>query len=219
MTDMIVSQALGFVLGLATSFFSWWVLFHLVVPKIAFSTFISKVPYDADGSRWVFRIKYANHGRRALVDGYAVVLLSIKGLRRKNSWTTFRVPLAHNGEDALPFAVVRPKKNRVNLLHAEACEDFRKSHYLPEATRKLAADGALTIEQLLALGDEAYVQMQIVGSDSWSGARKVFESRRYTSQDIRAARFDRLEPNRDDIAEEAHAKRQTPPTPVAASTS
>ena len=181
--EFILGQVSGFILGLAASFLSWWILVHLVVPCIRFDDIISKSLYDSSAQSFSYRAKIKNIGRRDLVDGYVTATLVIKGLRFPKTWTTFRIPLLLSGETTAPIPVLKRGKNKIFRLCFELCPDLKLSPYVPQDIREEAKKGRLTLERLLAF-EKSYLTLFVVGADAISGARKVFESPQYKLSDI-----------------------------------
>src|SRR5919108_3046233 len=108
---------LGVIVGIATNIFSWWILFHGIVPKVRFSPYLSKTSYPQTGhdkSGYRYRVKYENAGGRAIIDIEVMARLSIKGLGPYlTSWHTFLIPLNPDGE--LSFRTPRLPPQRKNL--------------------------------------------------------------------------------------------------------
>ena len=127
--DILLTNFFGFLVGLLTSFLSWWILARWITPKIEFSKDISKLKTEGDGSGYMYRIKFINAGRRGLIDMQVVAHLLIKCLPIPRKWVTIKIPLEWNG------AYI--------------------SSYLPEVIRDRARLGKLTLEELLALGSRA----------------------------------------------------------------
>src|SRR4051812_8574785 len=86
MTDLFVSNFLGLLVGIISSFISWWILFHVLIPKVVFGEHLRKSPSgdDASGSKYAFCV--ANAGRRRLIDVEITARLSVREERHKR-WT------------------------------------------------------------------------------------------------------------------------------------
>ena len=195
--EFVLGQVSGFVLGLAGSFLSWWVLVHRIVPRIAFASFISKTEYDRTTGRKSYRIKIRNAGSRDLIDGAVVAVISIKGLRPELPETriAYRLPLNLSGDTSLSLPVLRARSTRVFRIPLETSRDIGQSAYIPADLRRRCKKGELELEALMRLGDSR-IRIFVAGSDSISGARKVFQSRDYRIDDIDEASFDGLERGR-----------------------
>lgn len=106
LANPIVSQFIGLLVGLFTSFFSWWVLFRWMAPTISISSSISRTPSsvsledDDDKSGARYRIKIENSGHRPAVDLQVSVFVRVKGLNDPQStiWEIIHLPLATSGE-------------------------------------------------------------------------------------------------------------------------
>lgn len=188
MAEFLTGQLVGFLLGLAASFLSWWVLVHLIVPQVGFAEVITKINYDSLSGNRAYRIKFGNIGRRNLVDGYVIATLSIKGLRFEKTWTSFRIPMSYSGETTITLPILKSKKNRLFRICLELCQELKDSPVIPEKIRDRVRSGKITLEELFTLGD-SYLIVFVVGADALSGARKVFESKRYVTSDIHEGFF------------------------------
>jgi hypothetical protein len=194
--EVLITNLLGFFIGLLTSFFSWWVLFHWIVPKLEFSKDISKFPADDDSSGYSYRIKFLNTGNRSLVDLQVVARLSIKGLTIPRNWFTIKIPLEWNGDLKAEFPKLSPKTNRIVRLFISHAASLKVSSHIPEHIRDKARLGKLTLEDLMALGSSSKLVIWVFGYDEFSGSRKLFKSYDYQSIDIKQGRFGRLEVTR-----------------------
>jgi len=116
LANPLVAQLLGLLVGLFTSFFSWWVLFHVVVPKIEFSPWISKLPTQDDGSGYRHRVKFKNVGRRKIVDLQVTARLAVRDLVFKDTWNAVYIPLNREGERMYDMPAIAPRGERVLRL-------------------------------------------------------------------------------------------------------
>jgi hypothetical protein len=191
--DILISNLIGLLIGLFTSFLTWWILFHAIVPKISFAKDISKLPSDDDPSEWRYRIKFANVGRRALVDIQVLARFSIKGLTAPGNWVTFNIPLEWNGDTKAEMPRLTKKNNRVLRLFVSHTLDLKRSTLYPTNIRDKAIAVTLTLEDLFSLGTESSLIIWVFGYDEFSGSRKLFRSQDYQITDIKEGRFKQLE--------------------------
>lgn len=201
LANPVVSQFIGLLVGLFTSFFSWWMLFRWMAPTISISNSISRTPSsvspeeDDDKSGARYRIKIENSGRRPAVDLQVSVFVRLKGLNDPQStiWEVIHLPLATSGETTWTTPLMNPVRKsklrtrlRICLNHTDYCA---KPHF-PEHIREKAARKALLLEDLLSLGTQAQVGVMVSGYDEFSGARKVF-MKTYHLSDIKCGEFER----------------------------
>jgi hypothetical protein len=191
--DNLLTNLLGFLVGLLTSFLTWWILAHWIIPKIEFSKDISKLKTEDDGSGYMYRIKFINVGRRGLIDMQVVARLLIKGLSIPRNWVTIKIPLEWNGSYKTEIPKLSAKSNRIIRLFLSSSPDLQMNSYIPEVIRDKARLGKLTLEELLSLGSRAKLTIWVFGYDEFSGARKLFKSYEYQAEDIKDGRFGRLE--------------------------
>ena len=164
--ELVVSNLLGLVIGLVTSFFSWWVLFHAIVPKVEFSSAVSKIPRRS-GKGNSYRIKFANRGRRAVigVEVYARVTFAWDETRNR---TGIHIPLSANGDAKYEFPQLGAGRNRILTLWINKVSNFRTNVRYTQEFRDKADQGALTLEDVLSLGTLATLQVFVSGYDEFS---------------------------------------------------
>jgi len=173
--------------GIAASFLTWWMLFHWFVPKIEFSPFISKVPRSG-GSGFSYRIKIINTGRRSIlgVDVYARLVIDWQG---KGTLSGLYLPFSSEGEKKFDIPILKRNGNRVLSLFINSVQSFQTNVKYPPTFKEKAIAKTVTMEDALALGKTAYIQVFVSGYDEFSGARRVFESPKYAVSDIYSNRF------------------------------
>jgi len=191
--DLLISNIVGLIIGLFTSFLTWWILFHAIVPKIEFAKDISKLPTDDDSSGSRYRIKFANVGKRALVDIQVLARFSIKGLTRPGNWVTINIPLEWNGDTKAEMPRLTKKNNRVLRLFISHALDLKRSTLYSQEIHDKANAETLTLEDLFSLGTESSLIIWVFGYDEFSGSRKLFRSQDYKITDIKEGRFKQLE--------------------------
>lgn len=179
----VISLVVGIPLGILASLAAWYILFHCVVPEIRFSPYISKINSD-DGSNFKYRIKLENTGRRSIIDMELIAILRIKGISkiRPNNWILFYIQLDEPRILKLkPLREETPRK--VINLYTENLGPCSISEYM----NCVAYDK--TLECLMSLGADSTLQLIAFGFDSFSGSRKLFESKKYTKEDIKFGKF------------------------------
>ncbi len=177
MTEFIISNIFGLIIGFVTSFISWCILFHGIVPKIQYSKKISKFsrPTNA-GIR--YRIKFQNSGWRDVIDINLIGILSIEGLDRKlpHNTFTFHIPIGASNIPNLPRS-----RSGVQRFLLDKVDDIS---LFPPNIRDKFQNQTLQLEDLLSLGTHASIKVHALGYDSFSGSRKLFTSPSYTLDDI-----------------------------------
>jgi hypothetical protein len=102
MTNGNLQFFLGIVVGIFTNLISWWILFHLLVPKIRFSSQISKASKEKesfDQTKYRYRMKFENAGRRLLIDVEITAHIHIYGIgpHKETTWHLLLLPLSPDG--------------------------------------------------------------------------------------------------------------------------
>jgi hypothetical protein len=189
----------GLVFGIISSFIAWGILFHYLVPELQFAPEISKVGLkkgedDESGYRYRFRIE--NAGRRDIIDIELIARVSIKGIRKENTWNTVHVPLSSDGSSSYRIPILRPAKRgkvgqrKTIRLYPNSTNMLQGQSIFPKELRDQAKDGTLLLDNLLRLGSDAKLEVVAFCYDSFSGTRKLFISNPYTIKDIREGGFD-----------------------------
>jgi len=185
--ELLVSNLIGLVVGLVTSFFSWWVLFHWLVPAIQFSESISKIQRSG-GSGHSYRIKFQNTGRRAIIGVEVFARLSVNWSGDSN-WTGLYIPLSGDGESKYEIPHLGIGGNRVLSFFLNATESFRTNIRYADDFKHKASEGRISMEDVLSLGKAAQIQIFVSGYDAFSGSRKVYMSKHFRLSDIKTGRF------------------------------
>jgi hypothetical protein len=182
--------------GLATSFLSWWVLVHGVVPKAYFSPNLSKVARrntTDNASGYDYRVKIGNFGRRSIIDVEISARLRITGLepRPQATWIV-KIPIEHEMYFRIPEILPHKKgeiRNKVLTLDVNEANDLFASDKCPERIKAKAILKTLTLEDLLSIGTTATLTIYVAGFDEFSGARKQFVSHPYSFKNVKLGRF------------------------------
>lgn len=198
-SNPFISQLLGLVAGLFTSFFSWWVLFRFMVPIITTSDAISKtkstvaLEEDDDKTGFRYRIKLENSGYRPIIDLELRAFVRIKGLKNPHSdtWEVAHLPMNLNGDKIYSTPLMNPvRKSKIRTLlriYPNHTDYFTRPHF-PAHIREKSREKKLLLEDLLSLGSSANLRIAISGVDGLTGARKVF-IKNYRLQDIKLSEF------------------------------
>ena len=182
MSDLILSNAIGFVVGLAGSFFSWWILVRGMVPSVEFSPTIKRVR-STGADTFYYRVALKNAGWRGIIDVHIYAQLSVSW-DGGNEWARFYVPLNPSGDRKFELPRLGKNHSREFRLFPGEVPDFANNPGLTPSFQATAADSTVTAEEMLALGDAANLRIIVLGYDEFSGARRLFESRLYQGTDI-----------------------------------
>jgi hypothetical protein len=184
--DPLMAQIISTLLGVAASLAAWAILFHVLRPKLHFSTAVSRVPAEEEVGGFAYRVKLRNPGRREILDVHLVAKLRIQGLNpeRPHNWEVAHLPVSFGGH----IPVIHPGTHPLVRIKTSRPDEFTRRVY-PSDIRAKAAAGTIRLEDLLGLGTRAYVQIIGFGSDSFSGSRRHFISPEYTLASISDRRF------------------------------
>jgi hypothetical protein len=191
MLETIIAIIISIPIGIACSIIAWWILFHKVVPQISFSDGISKTRLQDSDPGFCYRIKFENTGRRDIIDIQIHAYLRIVGLRSgKASGIKTSIEIFTSKE-----YVPKMRKNGKGFivrLYPERTESFERRAY-PEHIKLKYREKSLTLEDIFSLGYEAKLKVIVLGYDSFSGARRIFESKLYGIDDIKEGHFKGLQ--------------------------
>lgn len=186
----VVFFLLGIPTGILASLIAWWILFRKLTPKMSFSDVILKTPVAHNNNRYSYGVKVENSGSRIIVDAEFFVQFRAKGLiaETPNRWSVVFIPLPYN---RIPR--MRPvKTNHVRdilTLSINSATDFG-TNLFPDEIRRKFKEEKLVLEDIMGLGSDTTLQIISFGYDEFSGARTVFESKVYRTQDIVDGVFD-----------------------------
>lgn len=177
--------AFGAILGVLSSVAAWWILNHLLTPRIIFSPYISKKKNFFNKRGWIYMIKMKNTGSRSVIDVSYVAILRVSGLHMGNT-TGVRIPLSYQ---STPF-IRRKVGNRILRLVPTAIPRDDLS-FFPNIIRDKHGAGILTIADFFENLESAKLVIHVFCYDHFSGARKLFMSKEYMYLDIREGKFER----------------------------
>lgn len=180
----------GFLLGIFTNFVWWVVSTKLIVPKLVFSRYISKQPIEnsLNKSGFKYRIKMINSTRRPIYDLEIRVILRIKGLgTTKENASNYGIALDYEGKDINKSSIFN--SNKIIQLYLNRTHIFFSSDFIPNDIKEKYNSSTLKLEDLLNLGEKAYLTIHASGYDGFSGARKYYTSKKYSVHDIYEAKY------------------------------
>jgi hypothetical protein len=190
-TEFILLQLISMGVGIAASLTAWLILFHVLRPRLEFSTAISRIVAEDEVGGFAYRVKLRNPGFHAVIDVTYAAKLRIRGLNpgAPRNWEVTYLPVSFEGR----IPVIAPRRHgrgthALVRIKTDKPEEFTRSVYPPDIRDKAAA-GSLTLEDVLGVGTDAYVQIMGFGSNAFSGTRREFTSPKYTLDSIEARRF------------------------------
>lgn len=184
-----MDQLIGFVLGILGSIATWWIFAHWLVPSVRFEEKILVRPSKAGAGERRYLLKFANVGRRDLIDVTVMAYVSIQtkpGSER--SWSSSRLAFHRTGEISHAMAIVPRGRNRLLTIHAAHSDQILHDMNYSEGVRQSVADRSLDLMRLMSDGAaskcEVRLRAHLFGYDSFSGARKLFSSKSYGIEDF-----------------------------------
>ncbi|WP_420400503.1 hypothetical protein [Flagellimonas sp.] len=175
----ILSSIFGVILGALGSFCVWFYLYRYLVPRIQFSSKISKIVRRGEP---IYRVKFNNLAKRNVIDLNITACLHILGLfeAQPNNWKDIYVKLNLN---YVPVLRTTTKGGLLANLYINHTNDFSRYPFPKYISEKYEQEN-LTLEDVFDIGKKVELTFIIMGYDSFSGARKMFESKIYEKRDI-----------------------------------
>jgi hypothetical protein len=169
-------------IGLATSFVSWYALYHLLAPKVEISPFISKVPNTTTNDTYRYRVKFRNASRRTAHELAYQVMFKFRDLNVVSTRNMRYIRFSLSADGSL-----RLRNNRILVIYA---------NQLRHQDDALLASMNITtrdVGNLLACLPEASLEFSCMATDGFSGSRRYFE-RTFTHKDVREGPFQAKSP-------------------------
>lgn len=196
-------------ISILSSAIFWLLTFVITRTKVIFAEVIeqSMVESCPDGDP-MYRIRIMNIGKRNLLEIDYCAKIRILNDPVLKTYTTFYMDLENDVTRPLMYGRGQSRKNRPRekrkndhyyfsgtfriVMNDGLRHSLLMSPYIPDMIRKEAENGTLTLDDLLKeCGEGVEITFYVRGTDSVTGARKVFESREYSVRDIRLGKYQR----------------------------
>lgn len=183
---LVFALIVGVLIGIATSFMAWWVLFRRFTPRLLFSYDISKIPAPGTNANSTYCIKFVNSGRGQIIDLEMVARLRIRGVdsRAPKNWHIVELNISRN-----KIPKVKPGGDATILVYPLDLVEFQRMIF-PDEIQLDSPKSDLSLEGLLGLGTAAELRLMAFGYDGFSGARRYFESHDYNTDSIKSGFFE-----------------------------
>ena len=192
--SLLMQILVPYLLGVITTLTGWYILSHYYVPKLQFSKSISKTKTNDNRSGCIYRIKVENYGNRDIIDLEFYAKFRIRGLYPQfpGNRGIIGIPLSRSRIYKIkPVKKGEREEGKRDILsiHYDETKEFSKPIY-PENIKMKSQNESLLLEDIMRLGSSCTLQIIAFGYDVFSGARKMFESKRYSLADIKEGYFD-----------------------------
>ncbi|MCA1606636.1 MAG: hypothetical protein LC808_05910 [Actinobacteria bacterium] len=190
----VITTLVGLLGGLGLSVGLWYTTYHLIVPKIRISEKVVKRKRFNNMPTYIVGVLNAGRGR-GIIDLEIFASIKYVGLQlypdsHPSAAYILQIPVN------LPRIVrLDSTENPYRLIQLNLVEAISMAHGGVASlldSYEMAADSEDIIEKLLRLGIDAYLKIDILCYDEWSGARKHYGSVHYNSSDIVLGQFRRL---------------------------
>jgi hypothetical protein len=180
------SQTISFLLGIVASFIGWWILSHMIVPRVRFSDKIVKDTTPGPGKS-PYKFKIYNEGRHDIISLECYVYLSYDW-NNTDSWTLFFIPTnIHEGKmNTTPYV----KKTHTYTLEIARALELHSDERFRKLFRPLGKTYIPTLEDLLRMHPTAKVMVRMLATDAFSNARRPYH-KSYSLYDIQPGKFRR----------------------------
>lgn len=165
-------------LGILSSLVSWWVLTHLMCPKLSFSQNIICASLTEHGPKEKFchMVKFKNIKGRSIIDldVHAYINIKAKGKNMPDEGRNFYIELS----------VSRiPKLEGHTTTGVTFHPEIKYELVEGNATRQLKPQkNGMKLEDIIVSPDFNFLRLIVYGYDEFSGSRKLFESPQYRSK-------------------------------------
>ncbi len=193
MRDILLNLLLSF----TASFFFWILSFKISLTNVIFSTCLAK-PENAitDLKHKGLRVRFANIGLRDLIEGTMVIKMVINEDTRGY---IFFLDISNSG--TRDFTTVLPGRisnmfkevsniRTVTFYPSDSMQHELSKKVFPKQIRMLAKKGKVQFEDIFKVyGERVTFTVFFYGNDKTTGARKMFESPKYTMNNIEEGNF------------------------------
>lgn len=192
---MIISIVVGVITGIIASVIVWWILFHMMAPKIGFADKIKKAKTKNTSTGYYYQFKFGNLKKRSSVfDSSVRASLFLPEFPSNGVTNIYSIPI-----DSKYIFELTPKKEgepgwsrRVSLdINDKEFTKLFNKNYFSIKLRDLAEGQILLLEDLLSITKGAFIKIHISAVDSFSGSRKVVRSKDYKIEDVEYGQYER----------------------------
>ncbi|MCG7981014.1 MAG: hypothetical protein G8D81_15150 [gamma proteobacterium symbiont of Clathrolucina costata] len=185
MTILSVDAILGLFGGVGLSFSLWWILNHHLVPVIEFSEELSRRPIDFDKQPYRHQFAFKNAGTRSVINVRIKAKLLIVDPRKRGVQITNYFDIKLSSDDIFemkPGVMLRMSPD----IHMS--ESLDTPLIDSELLMKLKSK-EITLDDIFDTYSDAKFYVQIIATDIYSHATKVFQSKLYARSDVRNGVF------------------------------
>jgi hypothetical protein len=186
------SILIGFALGLVGGLIVWWITTKFFTAKLSVSSQVERTGDALGNPRYRFTL--ANKSHRDAVDVIVKCTMFSQGWANgpTGEIATIDLPVSVGQIDVMParqYFSSRGRRlldlvgDRIITLELRNISSFQKAK-LDAACRQRIDSGEVTLEELLDLGKNSFVNVVVYGFDRFSGSRSVYAERYYQRADI-----------------------------------
>lgn len=179
----MVTILISFFFGFVASFVVWWLTTRYWTPSIRFSPELAE--YELPDGNSFFQCAFENCGKRSIIDLEIQVRIGIEGYLDATGWAYHSV---RSNASHVP-RLSKGKKRRVRVFDTREKIEFVDK---PSKSLRDEIEKCRSLREILKLGKDGTLCIHVFGYDSFSSARKHFQSELYRLGDIRKGTFDGL---------------------------
>jgi|APMed6443717190_1056831.scaffolds.fasta_scaffold92909_1 hypothetical protein len=178
---------LGLFGGFGLSYFLWWYLNHRLVPKIEFSEELSRRPIDYDKQAVRHQFAFKNIGKRSIVNIRLKARIRINDPRKRgvNIFNYFDIAINDNNGEIFEMKPGVMLRISVDVHKSKNLDNPLLDNFL---LQKLKTED-ITLDDIFFIYPDSVFFVQIIGTDIYSNATKVFVSKMYAKDDVRSGVF------------------------------
>lgn len=183
-----LGSIIGFIAGCISSGLVSIIWNKLLVPKVEFASTVCKYNSMHQNDTYTYKIKFRNLGKRDMYDMSFYCILYMPDLNLKGTKPCANINVDYNFRPIFKKRGNNPEDTdglvRICMNDRKMKEEFMRPIY-PNDIRHKAERKLLTLEDLLGITKDTYLQFYVIASDGFSSSKKVFESSKYRLNDIR----------------------------------
>lgn len=169
----------SFLMGVLSCLGFWWIWNRWIKPSVKFGAYIIKAPFPTR-DRFIYRIKIENSSLfRDIIDLETMITLNLKPIKNypKDNYHVVRVPLTTDGEIIDRTPMLRKGKKFTLWLYLNDIPELTTEPFYPNVFVEKSLNNSLLLEDFRECFPESYLKVYVLGYDSFSGVRKVFDKK------------------------------------------
>ncbi|WP_370399341.1 hypothetical protein [Sulfitobacter sp. JB4-11] len=188
--ERVFEYAIAIGLGVPATLLTLVFLHWIMSPKVRFSENIRHI-YSKELKRPHYSIKVQKIGYFDLIDTTAVGRIAVQGINENlpEFWSYYVLPMSFSNS-----LVLSTNKRAMRLILPDVMELKEGSGSIIRSKITIGRpELGVRLEDIFMRFPDAYVQVQLIGHDSFSGVKKLYQSPKYRFHNIRNGKWNGME--------------------------